>query len=121
MTSTPSRGGLLPFKAKIDELSAKAPGSSDATPAPAKKPCAAYEKQINSMEGDAGLVKDSSDLKLVTRQITMFSILSKLQIINADPNQVPNQTSSRRISMSTYALSALTRAMRMVSTQLLWC
>ena len=51
---------LLPFKAKVEERT-KIEGKDGASnPAPsAKKPCTAYDKQIQSMDGDLTLLKDT--------------------------------------------------------------
>ena len=48
---------LLPFKAKVEEITSKFDGAKPAE-GPAKKQCNAYEKQIQSMHGDVSLVKE---------------------------------------------------------------
>lgn len=46
---------LMPFKAKAEERATK---PLPDTEAPVKKQCTQYEKQIQKMDGDPGLVKD---------------------------------------------------------------
>lgn len=51
---------LQPFKAKAEERAkAPAPDAPKSDP-PAKRQCSAYDKQIQAMDGDVSLVKDSS-------------------------------------------------------------
>ena len=51
---------LTPFKAKVDERTARVQAEQK-TESPPKKQCNPYEKQLQSMEGDTGLVKDRGD------------------------------------------------------------
>ena len=48
---------LTPFKAKLGERLTKVEGQQS-TESPPKKVCNAYEKQLQSMEGDVALVKE---------------------------------------------------------------
>eukprot|EP00435_Cladocopium_sp_Y103_P025441 s2160_g6.t1 len=48
---------LNPFKAKVEEIASKVDKTKPAD-GPAKKPCSAYEKQIQGMDGDVSLVKE---------------------------------------------------------------
>ena len=65
---------LLPFKAKVEEITSKL---EEAKPAegPAKRQCNAYEKQIQGMDGDVSLVKDCVFIKgweSVSRNLQVF-------------------------------------------------
>ena len=53
---------LTPFKAKVDERTARVQ-ACEKSESPPKKQCNAYDKQLQSMDGDTRLVKDWGDKK----------------------------------------------------------